>query len=78
MKKIDTPLSQTVAMRAGELRGGLACSEFGFFSAYLADARETHVAVNEFTGFVARTKFQGVHEGGVYAGYACIDSVALV
>ena len=59
----------------GEVQLGRAVSELGMYSVMLGDGLK--VEFNEFSGHLLRTKLVGVKEGGVAAGFACLDSPIL-
>ena len=51
-------------------------SELGIYGMILWDS-SGHVEMNEETGWLLRSKVKGVDEGGVVAGFGCLDSVCL-
>jgi len=62
-------------MRDGQVEVGEALSELGVFGVFVGDGQT--VLLNDFAGQLLRTKLEGVDEGGVAAGYACLDSLLL-
>ena len=61
-------------MRGGRLEGsGESVSELGCFGA-LVVSPEGEVVHNEYAGFLLRTKFSNVDEGGVASGFATLSS----
>lgn len=71
------PLANTI-LRAGKLeQGGVIC-ELGVYGTCLWDRNNGKVLHNEEAGYLLRTKGDQSEEGGVAAGYGCMDSVALV
>jgi len=71
------PLANTI-LRAGKLeQGGVIC-ELGVYGTCLWDRNNGKVLHNEEAGYLLRTKGNQSEEGGVAAGYGCMDSVALV
>ena len=50
-------------------------SELGVFGVFLGDGQRT--LLNEEAGHLLRVKLDGVDEGGVCAGFACLSSPAL-
>ncbi|KAK4169212.1 putative glutathione synthetase [Cladorrhinum sp. PSN259] len=71
------PLTNTI-LRAGKLeQGGVIC-ELGVYGTCLWDRKGGEVFHNEEAGYLLRTKGDQSEEGGVAAGYGCMDSVVLV
>ena len=68
--------SECFMVRRGQLSAVNAVSELGLFGALVVNGDE--VVVNEYSGYLVRTKSKDSNEGGVAAGYAVIDSAALV
>ena len=62
-------------MRNGKLSVGLYSTELGIFAGFLGNGQQ--IFANTVNGHLLRTK-SGVNEGGVVAGYACLDSPYLV
>ena len=52
---------------------GESISEFGCFGAIL-QAYDGKTLLNEYSGFLLRTKFSNVDEGGVASGFATLSS----
>jgi len=73
MKRIHPVPARNVLMRAGQTHSGEALSELGIFGVFIGDGQK--VLLNEFGGQLLRTKLEGVNEGGVAAGFACLDSI---
>ncbi|KAK3322360.1 hypothetical protein B0H66DRAFT_200480 [Apodospora peruviana] len=71
------PLTNTI-LRNGELeQGGVIC-ELGIYGTCLWDQTTGHILHNEEAGYLLRTKGDQSEEGGVAAGFGCMDSVTLV
>lgn len=70
------PLSNSI-IREGKVITGAVVGELGVYGTILWDA-EGNILGNERAGWLLRTKGSGVDEGGVAAGYGCVDSVCLV
>ncbi|KAI0128910.1 hypothetical protein BJ170DRAFT_352174 [Xylariales sp. AK1849] len=76
------PISNTI-LRHGKLeRGGVIC-ELGIYGTCLWNQTERHasgggIKWNEEAGYLLRTKGDKSEEGGVAAGFGCMDSAALV
>ncbi|KAK0711168.1 hypothetical protein B0H67DRAFT_584491 [Lasiosphaeris hirsuta] len=74
---VPPPLSNTI-LRAGKLeQGGVIC-ELGVYGTCLWDQGRREILHNEESGYLLRTKGDQSEEGGVAAGFGCMDSVALV
>jgi glutathione synthase len=76
MKMIHCKESQCLMVRKGVLNKTSAVSELGLFGAIVTHNDE--IVMNEYSGYLVRTKSKESNEGGVAAGYAVIDSAALV
>ncbi|KAK4188679.1 putative glutathione synthetase [Podospora australis] len=71
------PLTNTI-LRNGKLeQGGVIC-ELGVYGTCLWDQETGEVLHNQQAGYLLRTKGDQSEEGGVAAGFGCMDSVALV
>jgi glutathione synthase len=70
------PLANSI-IREGKVISGGVIGEFGVYGTILWD-QSGEVWENEEAGWLLRTKGQGVDEGGVAAGFGCIDSVCLI
>lgn len=77
MELIQPPPLTNSIIRMGEVVTGGVVGELGVFGTILWDS-EGNVLGNEEAGWLLRTKGKGVDEGGVAAGFGCIDSVCLV
>jgi glutathione synthetase len=64
-------------LRAGEVYSGEIISELGVFGSVIWDIKEKTSLVNDVSGWLLRTKLKSSDEGGVAAGFGCIDSVYL-
>lgn len=51
-------------------------SELGIFGTVLFD--ESNIHFNEYSGWLLRSKFSRSNEGGVAAGFGCVDSFVLI
>ncbi|KAK4199040.1 putative glutathione synthetase [Triangularia verruculosa] len=78
MELITPPPLQNTILRQGKLeQGGVIC-ELGVYGTCLWDQKTGEVKYNEEAGYLLRTKGDQSEEGGVAAGFGCMDSVALV
>jgi glutathione synthase len=74
MERLFPPQQKAVLLRSGRVEGsGDSISELGCFGVIVAspDGDEVH---NEYAGFLLRTKFSNVDEGGVASGFATLSS----
>jgi glutathione synthase len=78
MERLFPPQQTAILLRAGKVEGnGLTISELGCFGTILVAgdaAKEDAVVHNEYAGFLLRTKFSNVDEGGVASGFATLSS----
>ena len=78
MERLFPPEQRAILLRGGQVEGsGMSVSELGCFATILCNG-DGSVAHNEYAGFLMRTKFSHVDEGGVAAGYATLSSPYLV
>lgn len=77
MELIIPPEFKNKILRAGEIYSGGIVSELGVFGAILWDSSTSKIIANEQAGWLLRSKLQSSDEGGVAAGFGCIDSVYL-
>ncbi|KAK8088781.1 glutathione synthetase [Apiospora hydei] len=81
MELITPPPVHNTILRLGKLeQGGVIC-ELGIYGTCLWDQREKQghgIVMNEQSGYLLRTKGDKSEEGGVAAGFGCMDSCALV
>ena len=79
MERIKAPSHQLHLIRNGELYSGEGISELGIFGIYIGEPRDiserTHM--NEYGGYLVRSKMADVNEGGVAAGFAVVSSILL-
>ncbi|KAL2271667.1 hypothetical protein VTJ83DRAFT_1038 [Remersonia thermophila] len=72
------PATNTILRGNGQVeQGGVIC-ELGVYGTCLWDRETGKVVHNEEGGYLLRTKGDQSEEGGVAAGYGCMDSVRLV
>lgn len=74
MERLFPPNQRAILLRSGRVEGtGDSISELGCFGAVVAsDAGE--IVHNKYSGFLLRTKFSNVDEGGVASGFATLSS----
>lgn len=77
MELITPPEYQNKILRNGEIYCGNIVSELGIFGSILWNSQTGEILSNEESGWLLRSKLQSSNEGGVAAGFGCIDSVYL-
>lgn len=78
MELITPPPVTNVILRNGNIeKGGVIC-ELGVYGTAVWNQGTGEVVHNEQAGYLLRTKGDKSEEGGVAAGFGCMDSVALV
>lgn len=82
MELITPPPVRNTILRNGSLENGGVICELGIYGTCLWDQNEKEegkvVRWNDMAGYLLRTKGDQSEEGGVAAGFGCMDSVALV
>jgi glutathione synthase len=74
MERLFPPPQTGILLRSGRLEGiGLTISELGCYGTVVATANGT-IVHNEYAGYLLRTKFQNVNEGGVASGFSTLSS----
>ncbi|KAI1359856.1 hypothetical protein F5Y08DRAFT_64413 [Xylaria arbuscula] len=78
MELITPPPVRNTILRNGALeQGGVIC-ELGIYGTCLWDQQTKTISHNEQVGYLLRTKGDQSEEGGVAAGFGCMDSCTLV
>ncbi|CAI6088884.1 unnamed protein product [Clonostachys chloroleuca] len=78
MELITPPPVSNIILRNGQIeKGGVIC-ELGVFGSCVWDQKTGEVKHNKEHGYLLRTKGDQSEEGGVAAGYGCMDSVSLI
>ncbi|KAK3944718.1 putative glutathione synthetase [Diplogelasinospora grovesii] len=78
MELITPPPLNNIILRNGELeQGGVIC-ELGVYGTCLWDRNDGKIVHNAEAGYLLRTKGDQSEEGGVAAGYGCMDSVCFL
>ena len=78
MELITPPPITNVILRNGVLEEGGVICELGIYGTCLWDRETGKIKHNEEAGYLLRTKGDKSEEGGVAAGYGCMDSCSLV
>jgi len=74
MQRLFPPQQTAILMRGGKVEGkGDSISELGAFGTLVVDP-DGSVVHNQYAGFLLRTKFSNVDEGGVASGFATLSS----
>jgi glutathione synthase len=74
MERLFPPQQRAILLRSGLVEGsGDSISELGCFGTIVV-APDGTVQHNQYAGFLLRTKFSNVDEGGVNAGFATLSS----
>ncbi|KAL7477295.1 hypothetical protein ACHAW6_003105 [Cyclotella cf. meneghiniana] len=74
MERLFPPQQRAILLRNGQVEGtGMTISELGCFGAIVA-TKDSEIVHNDYGGFLLRTKFSGVDEGGVASGFATLSS----
>jgi len=77
MELIEPPKISNTILKNGELVSGRIVSELGVFGTVLWDLKTGEELRNKQAGFLLRTKLQSSNEGGIAAGFGCLDAVQL-
>jgi glutathione synthase len=80
MQRIFPKTQQTAFYRQGKVVLGSSISELGVYGIFLGNGNTdtAGVCLNEYAGYLLRTKAEGVDEGGVATGYSVLNSIYLV
>lgn len=70
-----SPTIENVVLRGTDFFREPIVSELGIFGCILFDDNTIHF--NEYSGWLLRSKFNSSNEGGVAAGFGCVDSLVL-
>mmetsp|Transcript_7784 Transcript_7784/g.7969 ORF Transcript_7784/g.7969 Transcript_7784/m.7969 type:complete len:195 (-) Transcript_7784:148-732(-) len=76
MQRIFPKPQRSIFVRNGQTSWEPSVSELGIFSVFLGDG-QTDPVINEYAGYLVRTKGENVDEGGVASGYSVLNSVIL-
>lgn len=69
------PTTKNIIVRGTEVFKEPIVSELGIFGCIFFDDEDIHF--NEYCGWLLRSKFTSSNEGGVAAGFGCVDSIVL-
>lgn len=74
MRRICPRGTRTLFVKDGVVDESLGVSELGIFGTFVGSANQVYL--NECSGYLLRTKKEGVEDGGVASGVAVLDSLA--
>ena len=77
MELIHPPSHKNTIIRNDEKFNEDIISELGIFGTLLVDEESGDIIHNENAGWLLRSKFSSSDEGGVAAGFGCVDNVYL-
>lgn len=77
MELIKPPTFKNKVLRNDQVFNEDIISELGIFGTILFNEDSGKIFSNETAGFLLRSKFEASDEGGVAAGFGCLDSVEL-
>lgn len=75
MELIHPPTHKNKLLRDGKVYNEEIISELGIFGVTLFDENGGEPILNENAGFLLRSKFSSSDEGGVAAGFGCVDNI---
>lgn len=78
MELITPPPVKNTTLRNGKLEHGGVICELGIYGTCIWDQQSKAILHNERAGYLLRTKGDQSEEGGVAAGFGCMDSCSLV
>jgi glutathione synthase len=81
MKRIFPKSQKSVFLRKGKIQILESISELGIYGVFLGRSfanNDSIPVVNNYAGYLLRTKQEGVDEGGVASGYSVLNSICLV
>lgn len=77
MELIHPSLEKNIMIKDGKLATDGVVSELGIYCASLFNQETGEVFLNKYEGHLLRSKIASSNEGGVAAGYGCVDSLYL-
>lgn len=77
MELIEPAVHANKVIRSDDVYTEDIVSELGIFGTVLFDEDEGTIMSNETAGWLLRSKFSSSNEGGVAAGFGCVDSIYL-
>lgn len=77
MELINPKTHKNIILRNGELLTDGIVSELGIFGSYLFNEKSGEIIDNQTLGHLLRSKSSSSNEGGVAAGFGCVDNMYL-
>ncbi|KAH3671303.1 hypothetical protein OGAPHI_000526 [Ogataea philodendri] len=77
MELIIPPIHENKILRNGDVLSEGVVSELGIFGTILFNEKSGSIIHNEESGYLLRSKTSSSNEGGVAAGFGCVDSLYL-
>lgn len=77
MELINPPIHKNCILRNNEILNDGIMSELGIFGSAIFNETNGDILYNEYSGFLLRSKLSTSNEGGVAAGFGCVDGVYL-
>lgn len=77
MELINPPLYKNKLIRNGEIFHEDIISELGIFGTTVFNEKSGEILTNKNAGWLLRSKFSTSNEGGVAAGFGCVDNIYL-
>lgn len=77
MEIINPPFHKNKIIRNSEVYNEDIISELGIFGSIVFNEETGEIKANENSGWLLRSKFSSSNEGGVAAGFGCVDNVYL-
>lgn len=77
MELINPKIHENLILRNGEVLNDGIVSELGVFGSYLFNENTGEIIDNQVCGHLLRSKTSSSNEGGVAAGYGCVDNMYL-
>ncbi|QPG73142.1 hypothetical protein FOA43_000448 [Brettanomyces nanus] len=77
MELIHPPVQKNILLRDGQLAKDGIVSELGIYSSFLFNEYSGEMINAAYQGYLLRSKISSSNEGGVAAGYGCVDSIYL-
>lgn len=77
MELIHPKIHNNIILRNGELLNDGIVSELGIFGTYLFNEKTGEILNNNVAGHLLRSKTSSSNEGGVAAGFGCVDNMYL-
>lgn len=75
MQRIEPKAHDTIFVKNQKFIEQKGISELGIYGSFIGDGKK--VFLNEYSGYLLRSKIEGMEDGGVVAGVMYLDSVAL-